>query len=239
MWGGGFGCGASLHRFVEMMGEGEAVSVGCFRAICLAPQLVCGCSTRAPLAFFLAWGGWRQRSVWVEALRLRETAWCGSSPIHKASLLVSVSRACSTFYTPSSYTESIRKRTHKSQNSMPVFAMIALSLLSLANALPTAAPPTFIPASACLAQSTSPLRVEFPSHDGHPVVDIPVCGHCTHDLRWGRRYGIRQALASEQQQVRAYVVLDEARQLHRVVPCERRDDACVQRHTTSPPLQSA
>ena len=60
---GGFGC-ASLHRFVEMMGEGEAVSVGCFRAICLAPQLVCGCSTRAPLTFFLAWGGWRQRSVW-------------------------------------------------------------------------------------------------------------------------------------------------------------------------------
>ena len=29
--------------------------------ICLAPQLVCGCSTRAPLTFFLAWGGWRQR----------------------------------------------------------------------------------------------------------------------------------------------------------------------------------
>ena len=62
---GGFGCGASLHRFVEMMGEGKLwPTVGCFRAICLAPQLVCGCSTRAPLAFFLAWGGWRQRSVW-------------------------------------------------------------------------------------------------------------------------------------------------------------------------------
>ena len=58
----GFGCGASLHRFVEMMGEGKLwPAVRCFRAICLAPQLVCGCSTRAPVAFFLAWGGWRQR----------------------------------------------------------------------------------------------------------------------------------------------------------------------------------
>ena len=78
---GGFGCGASLHRFVEMMGEGEAVSVGCFRAICLAPQLVCGCSTRAPLAFFLAWGGWRQRGGCVgggSAAASRNSAlWCG------------------------------------------------------------------------------------------------------------------------------------------------------------------
>ena len=58
---GGFGCGASLERFVVMMG-GEAVSGGgVLSCICLAPQLVCGCSTRAPLAFFLAWGGWRQR----------------------------------------------------------------------------------------------------------------------------------------------------------------------------------
>ena len=58
---GGFGCGASLDRFVVMMG-GEAVSGGgVLSCICLAPQLVCGCSTRAPLAFFLAWGGWRQR----------------------------------------------------------------------------------------------------------------------------------------------------------------------------------
>ena len=58
---GGFEGGASLDRFVEMMG-GEAVSGGgVLSCICLAPQLVCGCSTRAPLAFFLAWGGWRQR----------------------------------------------------------------------------------------------------------------------------------------------------------------------------------
>ena len=47
--------------FVVMMG-GEAVSGGgVLSCICLAPQLVCGCSTRAPLTFFLAWGGWRQR----------------------------------------------------------------------------------------------------------------------------------------------------------------------------------
>ena len=49
------------RSFVVMMG-GEAVSGGgVLSCICLAPQLVCGCSTRAPLAFFLAWGGWRQR----------------------------------------------------------------------------------------------------------------------------------------------------------------------------------
>ena len=61
-------------------GRGEAVAGrGVLSCICLAPQLVCGCSTRAPLAFFLAWGGWRQRSVWVEAvvLRLREAVLCG------------------------------------------------------------------------------------------------------------------------------------------------------------------
>ena len=49
------------RSFVVMMG-GEAVSGGgVLSCIYLAPQLVCGCSTRAPLAFFLAWGGWRQR----------------------------------------------------------------------------------------------------------------------------------------------------------------------------------
>ena len=53
-------------------GRGEAVAdCGVLSCICLAPQLVCGCSTRAPLAFFLAWGGWRQRSVLWEALRDR------------------------------------------------------------------------------------------------------------------------------------------------------------------------
>ena len=51
--------------FCENDGRGEAVAGrGMLSCICLAPQLVCGCSTRAPLAFFLAWGGWRQRSVY-------------------------------------------------------------------------------------------------------------------------------------------------------------------------------
>ena len=64
---GGFGCGASLHRFVEMMGEGKLwPAVGVLSCICLAPQLVCGCSTRASLAFvFLAWGGDSVEAAWV------------------------------------------------------------------------------------------------------------------------------------------------------------------------------